>query len=208
MNPSRALLFTMIVVATLFQCAYAQRRYERLPPPRDPQFYEPRNKLEDFDGRIETLLIKGRHWIGTLRTQNGSARIEAYEVRDSQKSERATGVLITISTAEHNDPNNEIRSLIDYEEIEALLKTAIPTGTGPIVPKADDSVTKLSHFEERYRTRGDFEAIVFKQLNGTAVSVAIEGGFFDRVRLFMSLDDLTKLRWMISQAKDKLDEVK
>jgi hypothetical protein len=56
--------------------------------------------------------------------------------------------------------------------------------------KADDNVTKLSHFEERYRTRGDFEVMVFKQQTGTSVAAAIEGGFFDRLRLFLIMDDL------------------
>ena len=50
--------------------------------------------------------------------------------------------------------------------------------------------------------------MVFKQLAGGAVAAGIEVGFYDRVRLLMTIDDLTKLRWMIVQAKDKLDEIK
>ena len=73
--------------------------------------------------------------------------------------------------------------------------------------KADDSITKLTHFETHYRTRGDFEIIVFKQLTG-GVAAAIEGGFFERTRILLTLEDLTKLRWMIVQAKEKLDEIK
>lgn len=201
MSPSRSFLLVMIAIA-LSGSVSAQRRWERLPPPRDPQFYEPRNKLEDFDGRMETVLIKGRHWVGTLRAQNGSARVEATEIRDTRDSARVTGVVITMTSTEPNAPPGEIRSLIDYEEIDALVK-ALDT-----MLKADDNVTRLSHFEERYRTRGDFEAIVFKQITGAGVAAAIEGGFFDRVRLLMTLDDLTKLRWMIVQAKEKLDETK
>lgn len=202
MSPTRTLLFAALVIAMSFGSVCAQRRWERLPPPRDPQFYEPRNKLEDFDGRMETILVKGRTWAGTLRAQNGSARVEALEIRDTHNSARATGVVITIVPAEPNAPTSEIRSFIDYEEIDPLLKAL------DSIVKADDKVTKLSYFEERYRTRGDFEAIVFRQLAGGAIAAAVEGGFFDRVRLLMSLDDLTKLRWMIAQAKDKLDEAK
>ena len=202
MKPTRSLLLSAVVIAASFAPASAQRRWERLPPPRDPQFYEPRNKLEDFDGRMETLLIKGRTWVGTLRAQNGSARVEALEIRDSHSATRATGVVVTINSAEPNAPTGEIRSLIDYDEIDPLV-TVLDT-----IVKANDSVTKLSHFEERYRTRGDFEVMVFKQLTGGAIAAAVEAGFFDRIRLLMSLDDLTKLRWMIAQAKDRLDEAK
>ena len=202
MKPARLLIFSILIMVVSLGAVQAQRRWERLPPPRDPQFYEPRNKLEEIDGRMETLLIKGRHWVGTLRAQNGSARVEAFEVRDTRNSDRATGVVITFVPADASSRTDEIRSLIDYEEIDALVKVV------DTMVKADDSVTKLSHFEERYRTRGDFEVLVFKQQTGTSVAAAIEGGFFDRLRLFLIMDDLVKLRYMIVQAKERLDEIK
>ena len=202
MKPARLLIFSILIMVTSLGAVQAQRRWERLPPPRDPQFYVPRNKLEDIDGRMETLLIKGRHWVGTVRAQNGSARVEAFEVRDTHNSDRATGVLITFLPADANSRSDEIRSMIDYEEIEGLVKMV------DTMIKADDNVTKLSHFEERYRTRGDFEVMVFKQQTGTSVAAAIEGGFFDRLRLFMIMDDLIKFRYMIVQAKERLDEIK
>jgi hypothetical protein len=137
--------------------------------------------------------------VATLRAQNGYARVEATEIRDTGNSTRVTGVVITIVA--DGGPPGEIRSLIDYEEIDALIK-AFDT-----IAKSDDSVTRLTHFEARYRTKGDFEIMVFKQVTG-GVAAAVEGGFFDRSRLTMTLDDFTKLRWMIAQAKDRLDEIK
>lgn len=202
MASSRSLMLAMFVIAASFTSVQAQRRWQRLPAPRDPQFYEPRNKLEDFDGRMETLLIKGRTWVGTVRAQNGSARIEAIEIRDSLDSSRATGVIITIVPTEANAPTEEIRSLIDYDEIDKLVNVL------DTMAKADEKVTKLVNFEERYRTRGDFEAIVYRQISGAGAAAAIEGGFFDRVRLLMAVEDLTKMRWFIAQAKEKLDEAK
>jgi len=197
---TRSLVFSVLIIAASFGPVCAQRRWERLPPPRDPQFYEPRNKLEDLEGRMETILIKGRTWVGTIRAQNGTARVEGLEIRDTAASARATGVIITIMAA--GGPPGDIRSLIDYDEIDALVK-AIDTAA-----KAGDSITQLTHFEVRYRTRGDFEIMVFKQLSDNAIAAAIEGGFFDRSRLLLTLDELTKLRWMIVQAKEKLDEIK
>ena len=202
MRSSRSFLLATIAIAAFCGSVSAQRRWERLPPPRDPQFYVPRNKLEDVDGRMETLLIKGRHWVGTVRASNGSARVEAYEVRDTRNSERATGVLITFLPAEANSRDDAIRSMVDYEEIDTLIKVL------DTMVKADDNVTKLSHFEVRYRTRGDFEVMVFKQQTGTSVAAAIEGGFFDRVRLLLIMDELVRLRYMIAQAKERLDEIK
>lgn len=199
MSLSRSLLLAIFVIACAFS-ASAQRRGERLPPPRDPQFYEPRNKLEDLDGRVETILVKGRSWAGTIRGQNGSARVEAYEIRDTSKPETASGVVITI--AADSGPAGEIRSLIDYDEIDPLVKAM------DAAAKASEAVTRLTHFEVHYRTRGDFEVLVFKQLSNNAIASAIEGGFYDRSRLLLTLEDFVKLRWMIVQAKEKLDDMK
>src|SRR5712672_1330822 len=199
MSSTRSLLLSTIVIVACFGSVCAQRRWERVPPPRDPQFYEPRNKLEEFEGRIETVLIKGRTYVATLRAQNGTASVEATELRDTNNSTRANGVVVTIAAV--GGPQGEIRTLIDYDEIDSLIK-AFDT-----LAKSNDSITKLTHFESRYRPKGDFEIMVFKQISG-GVAAAVEGGFFDRSRLLMTLDDFTRMRWMIAQARDRLDEIK
>lgn len=200
MKLRHSLLLAILLIFVLLSDVEGQRRRERLPAPRDPQFYEPRNKLEDFEGRVQTLLIRGRHWIGNIKVQNGSARVEATEIRDSTSAEAASGVVITIVA--DGGPPGEIRSLIDYDEIDPLIKAM------DAAAKAGDNITRLSHFEVRYRTKGDFEIMVFKQLENNVVAAAIEGGFFDRSRLYLSIDDLVKLRWMIAQAKEQLDQTK
>ena len=199
MTSTRSILLSALIVTASLGSVCAQRRWERVPPPRDPQFYEPRNKLEEFEGRIETVLIKGRTYVATLRAQNGTASVEATEIRDTNNSTRANGVVVTIAAV--GGPQGEIRTLIDYEEIDSLIK-AFDT-----LAKSNDSITKLTHFESRYRTKGDFEIMVFKQISG-GVAAAVEGGFFDRSRLLMTLDDFTRMRWMIAQARDRLDEIK
>ena len=198
MSLTRSCMFATLVIGASCLSVPAQERWQRLPRMRDEQFYAPRNKLEEFETRDSTLLIKGRTWVATLRAQNGSARVEATEIRDVGNAVRATGVTITITGS---DPPREVRCLIDYEEIDPLVR-AFDT-----MAKADESVTKLSHFEEHYRTQGDFEIIVFRQTAG-GVAAAIEGGFFERSRVLLTLDELTKVRWMIVQAKEKVDDIR
>ena len=197
MKLTRLLTMAAILFAGCSTCVVAQERWRRLPPQRDANFYAPRNKLEEFESRQSAVLIKGRTWVATLRAQNGSARVEATEIREAGNSARATGVTITINSPDPGD----VRCLIDYEEIDDLVKAF------DAMAKADDSTTKLTHFELHYRTRADFEIIVFKQLTG-GIAAAIEGGYFERTRILLTLDDLTKLRWMIVQAKEKLDEIR
>ena len=201
MTLTRSLILAALMIAASCGSVCAQRR-ERLPAPRDPQFYAPRNKLEEYESRVEAILIQGQTWAGTLRAQNGTARVEAIEIRDTHDQTRATGVIIVINSSEPAGSPPEIRVLIDYNEIDPLV-SAFDT-----IVKASDSITKLGHFETRYRTHGDFEIMTFKEVAGGAIAAAVEGGFYDRKRLFMSLEELTKLRWMIAQAKDRLDEIK
>lgn len=198
MKLTRLLTIAALLFAGCSTGVVAQERWRRLPAERDAQFYAPRNRLEEFEARSSTLLIKGRTWVATLRTQSGSARVEATEIRDTADSSRATGATITITTA---NPVSEVRCLIDYDEIDSLVKAF------DVMAKTDDSVTKLSHFETHYRTRADFEIIVFRQLTG-GIAAVIEGGFFDRVRVPLTLEEFTRLRWMIFQAKEKLDDIK
>jgi len=199
MSLTRSLILSALIVAASFGSVCAQGRWQRVPPPRDPQFYVTRNNLEEFESRMETILVKGRSYVATLKAQNGYARVEAAEIRDNGNSTRAAGVVITIVA--DSGPPGEIRALIDYEEIVPLVKAF------DSIAKSDDSITRLTHFEARYRTKADFEIMVFKQVSG-GVAAAVEAGFFDRSRLLMTLEDFVKLRWMIVQAKEKLDEIK
>ena len=198
MNPSRSLMLAAVFVIGWSSCVAAQERWQRLPPARDVQFYAPRNKLEEFESRTSVVLIKGRTWVATLRGNGGNARVEATEIRDVSNNSRAMGVTVTILTT---SPASEIRCLIDYDEIDPLV------GAFDVMAKAEDSVTKLSHFETHFRTRADFEIIVFKQLTG-GIAAAFEGGFVDRTRVLLTMEEFTRLRWMIAQAKERLDEIK
>lgn len=189
------ILAGMFIIASAVP-VFSQERWQRLPPQRDAQFYAPRNTLEEFESRTSTLLIKGRTWVATLRTGAGAARVEATDIRDTANGSRASGVTITVSTS-----SGEVRCLIDYDEIDPLVRAF------DAMEKAGDSVTKLSNFEAHYRTRGDFEIIVFKQTTG-GIAAAIEGGFYERTRVLLTLEEFTRLRWMVVQAKERLDEIK
>ena len=192
---TRLLMLAAMVIIGSAVPVLSQERWQRLPPQRDAQFYAPRNKLEEFESRTSTLLIKGRTWVATLRTAGGSTRVEATDIRDAGNGTRAAGVTVVMAGPA------EVRCLIDYDEIDSLVRAF------DAMEKADDSVTKLSNFEAHYRTRGDFEIIVFKQMTG-GIAAAIEGGFFDRSRVLLTLEEFTRLRWMIVQAKERLDEIK
>jgi hypothetical protein len=162
----------------------------------------PLTKLEEFDARWETVIVRGStHIMSTVTGRNGaSADVDAVDLRDEGNGSRATGVIIDIRDPTH--AADEGRVFIDYEEIDPLI------AAWDRVAKTDDTITKLNNFESHYRSRGDMEISVFRQSPGGAVAASVTGGVCSRVRILLSLDDLIKLRWMVVQAKARLDEIK
>lgn len=195
-NPRRFLL-VIFLLAAISVLTVGQRP--------GPQFWrrlscepvEPRTKLEAFDERYGTVLLKGFTQINSIDVRG--VRVDAIELRDLARATRVTGIVIALSGG--GDKPYENRAFVDYEEIDGLL-AGIDS-----VSRVNETMTKLVGFEGKYRTLGDFEVGVFRQTrSGNAVSLST--GVCDQVRVTMSLDDLTKVRAMVVEAKSKLDEAK
>jgi hypothetical protein len=166
---------------------------------------EPRTRLEEFQDRLEQVIYKGFITIGAVNGRNGSAEVAAVELRSTAEPARATGLAIQLSVS--SQANGEIQSFIDYEEIDPLIKGL------DAVARADDTITKMPNFSASYRTIDDFGIIVFRQTrSGIAVKLensAMNGtGGIDRATIYITLDELNRLRGMILEAKQRLDELK
>ena len=205
MNFRRLAVLPALLIFTLSNPTLSQRpRYE--PPFRRPcDFGEPLTRLEEFDARMQTVIVRGSTHVMTLTARNGSARVDAIELRDDSNGASASGVVVELKDTTRQDatrPADESRSYIDFEEIERVIKA------WDRVARTDDTITKLYNFESRYRTKGDLEIAVFRQTPGGSIAATVSGGLCDRVRIYLSLDELVKLRHMILQAKERLDEIK
>lgn len=165
---------------------------------------EPLTFLEDFDFRLQTIIVRGSTNIASLPGRIGSVRVDAIELRDESNATRSLGLSLTLRSPREDSTQspNESRSYIDYEEIDRVIKA------WDRIVRTDDTITKLNNFESRYRTRGDFEIVVFRQTPGGAIAASVAGGSCDRVRVFLSLDELIKLRHMVVEGKQRLDEIK
>jgi hypothetical protein len=170
-----------------------------------PQFWrrlsceplEPRTKLEAFEERYGTVLMKGFTQVTAIEVRG--VRVDAVELREIPRATRAMGIVVVLGSGSEKPQEN--RAFIDYEEIDALL-SGIDT-----VSRVNETMTKLVGFEGKYRTLGDFEINVFRQTrSGTAVSLTT--GVCNQARVTMSLDDLVRVRAMLVDAKTKLDEAR
>ena len=197
----KRLLFTTILFVFIF-ATYGALTFAQRP---GPQFWrrlscepiEPRTKLEAFDDRYGTVVLKGFTQIDSIEVPR--VRVDAVELRDIARATRVTGIVIALAGGGERPQEN--RAFIDYEEIDGLL-AGIDS-----VSRVNETMTKLVGFEGKYRTLGDFEVGVFRQTrSGNAVSLTT--GVCEQARVTMTLDELTKVRAMFAEAKAKLDEAK
>ena len=194
--------FTRLVAVSAFVLVFYQSAIAQRPGPEfwrrvtcEP--FEGRNKLEALELKFETLLIKGFTRITTVEISG--VRVDAVDVRDTQTSDRVMGIIVVLRDT--GERPREARALIDYEEIDHLLK-AIDAAS-----KIGETVTKFPNFEARYRTIGDLEMIVFRQTR-SGIAVTLTAGLCDKVSESMTLDELAKFRALLAEAKERLDEIR
>ena len=160
---------------------------------------EPRTKLEAIDGQYEKVLIKGFTQVAAFHARGGDVRVDAVELKEAGSSTRALGIVVAVREAGERPRDN--RSFVDYEQIEFLIK-AIES-----IARVNETVTKLTGFEARYRTPGDLELNVFRQSrSGTAA--ALTSGICEKTMVLLTLDELERLKGIILEAKARLDEIK
>ena len=197
-----ARLIATSLLATAFSASTVVPAFAQKP---GPQFWrrlsceplEPRTKLEAFEERYGTVIMKGFTQVTAIEVRG--VRVDAVELQDLPRATRAMGVVVVVGSGGEKPQEN--RAFIDYEEIDALLSGI------DAVSKVNESMTKLVGFEGKYRTLGDFEITVFRQTRtGTAVSLTT--GVCNQARVTMSLDDLARVRAMLVDAETKLDEAR
>jgi hypothetical protein len=197
MRSCALLLFGFMICAGT---AMAQRPGPQFRRPLACEPLEPRTKLEAIEGGYERVLIKGFSQIATIRGRGADIRIDAVELKDNTSSARAMGVVIAMR--ETGERPNENRSFVDYEEIDPLIRAL------DFSAKVNETVTKLTGFEARYRTLGDLEVIVFRQSRASGTAASVTSGICDRVTSLLTLDELELLRAHIIEAKTRLDEIR
>ncbi|HEY6806734.1 MAG TPA: hypothetical protein VI306_24360 [Pyrinomonadaceae bacterium] len=161
------------------------------------QPFEPRTRLESLEMEYSHVILRGFTPVTTVEVRG--VRIDAVEMKELGGPTRARGLAVVLSRQANEETDN--RAFVDYEEIDPLLR-ALDTMAG-----IDETDTKLANFEAHYHTHGDLEVKVFRQLrSGTALTV--ETGICTRTVQTLTLEELSKLRALIIDAKNKLDELK
>jgi hypothetical protein len=197
MSPTRLTVFSTLILLLLCGSGVAQKP--------GPEFWrkvsceplEPRTKLEALDYRQGAVIVRGFTRITTVEVRG--VRIDAVEMRELGNTTSARGVVISLR--EGGEHPNENRAFIDYEELDSLLNAI------DVMARVDETMTKFPGFEARYRTRGDLEITVFRQTR-SLTAVLLSTGLCDRATQSLTLDDLARVKAMIQEAKERLDDIK
>src|SRR5258708_37964644 len=84
----------------------------------------PATKLEEFSAKTGIVVIRGFSTIGEVRGM-GSVTVTAREFRDASNPKlRQTG--LTVEIKESGRLERESISIVDYDEIDSLLRDALP----------------------------------------------------------------------------------
>src|SRR5438445_12544685 len=90
----RPLIFSALTLLIFCEAALAQRPGREFRNSLRCELAEPKTKLEEFETRYGTVVIKGFTQIATLNARDGEARVDAIELSDMGNSTRASGIVI------------------------------------------------------------------------------------------------------------------
>jgi len=159
---------------------------------------EPKTRLEAFERQPGSVVIKGFSEIGSV-SGLGTISVKCMEFTDVSTGVRQMGIVFDVKESGRLESSD--RSFVDYDEIDPLL-----TGID-YISKVTASSTRLSKFEAIYMTKGDFRVDTFST-GSEKIEASVTSGYIGPVSAFISTAKLAELRTLISQAKQKLDEIK
>lgn len=188
----RSILCTAFILTFAVVCP-AQRNQ-----PTTTDIFEPLTKLEKFEARTGTVIVKNYTDVGSVTGFGGVVSAISYEFVDAQSGRKEFGLGIEIRDSRPSE--REERLYLDYDEIDSLVKAL------DYMIKIDKSET-LENFEAQYKTRGGLAVNTFNRNNG-ALRAAISSDLTRRVRVGMTLGNFADFRKLLVDAKTVLDKIK
>lgn len=185
-------LTLLISISLLLTISAAAQAPKPSPSPEET------TKLEKFQSRTGSVIIKNFSRTGSLRGIGGTLNVLSMDFTDAQSGTKVQGMVIEIKESGRLERSD--RSFIDNDEIDGLLKGI------DYISKVQAPTTKQDLFEAKYRTRGDFTVTTFNSSDASeGVQVALTIGRFNQVSVYLKLSELSTFRELILMAKGKLE---
>src|SRR5260221_7843409 len=159
---------------------------------------EPQTKIEAFQAKTGSVLIKNYSEIGEIKGMGADVTVTSWEFTDPQSKSKQQG--ISVSVKEHGRLEREERSFVDFDEIDSLLSGM------DYVSKLSPESFKLKNFEAVYETRGKLRVTFLTPYQDIVAGVYV--GSFSQIYAFLTRDQFAKFRQLIDDAKSALDAIR
>lgn len=185
------LLLSMFIIYMSYNFAYDfyAMRFKVKTPQLTAE--ESKTKLEVFREKTGSVVIEGYYEIGSVLCLD----ITAMELTDATSGEKQTGVKIRIG--DRHRP-----SFIDYDEVDSLVQGI------DYISKATKENTKFDNFRVTYKTKDGFELVINSSGDIDASMKGWKNDVGTGCALYKDVSNLSELRTLIIQAKQKLDSAR
>ncbi len=198
----RNFYITLIVALGVSVMAVIAPAQDALVPETEPQAADAQGtptKMQGFDARICTVIIKGVTQIGTISTQGGTVSVTSKESKDVTTGQKQYGIAIELK--EGNRP--EDTTILDDDELDSLLN-----GIDYLI-KINRGVTDMPGFSAGYTTRGGFRVAAYSSNSRSGgIQAVLQGSHANRTRILLAPDQLANFRSLVQQAKNNLDTLR
>lgn len=166
----------------------------------------PQTKLESMLATRGAIIVRGYTDAGTVQADDGSAfSVAAIELTDVSRGQKEYGLAIGVKQA-HSGVT--VISYLDADEIDAF------AGALDYLGKMDSTVTPLTAYEGRFRSKADLEAANFADSNGTR-TIALKGmqvfpetGQVFFATAYFPLARLSDVKQLITTGKQMLEKAR
>jgi len=159
----------------------------------------PLTKIEVFEGRTGTVIIRGSVLVGTMSAQTGTVLVRVKESTEPAVGAKEYGIAVVLQ--EGGRP--EDATIIDYDELESFLSAI------DYISKANPSLTRLPDYDVGYTTAGWLRLVLYTSIKRPGTTqIALQSGHSNRSRILFSSDQLLEFQNLIRQAKSKLDSIR
>jgi hypothetical protein len=154
-----------------------------------------RADIEQFEAQTNLLIVKG---LGTGGSVDFGTAVMAVRLKDSfnpDTGRRLQGIVINFADGDRHE-----RATIDYDELDPLLRAM------DYIRAASYDVSSLPSFEAVYQTKDGFRVIGLGSHRQSSVQHFVQ--FDDCARIPLNSEQIARLRGVISQARNALDELR
>ncbi len=159
----------------------------------------PLTKIEIFEARTGTVIIRGSVLIGTMSAQTGTVSVRAKESVEPGSGRKEYGIAVGLQEG----GRIEDTTMIDYDELDSFLNGI------DYISKANHSMTPLPDYDVGYTTAGWLRLVVYTSVKRPGTTqIALQSRRNNWNRILLASDQLATFQNLIQQAKSKLDSLR